>query len=213
MRSPVRLFATEMGGGATLASPRISSARWLAFLPSLPAFAKRMSGTSDQGGCVARDLAKRCIFDRGQRCLRENDGVGGVIEALDHLSEILAGPHAEAVLRQRRHLNPCRSAQRLKPCPRFHPAFPFAINAQLTSQRIISRVGPVIGLGSARALACWRWRPRHREFGSVGAFRRGAEKNTRGACAPQIESHLLAVDARKRIPPKQSAADTAAATD
>jgi hypothetical protein len=54
-------------------------------------------------------------------------------------------------------------------------------------------------------------------------FGEAPKRAREGACAPQIDSRLLALDARKRIPPKQNAADppspgfgatdTAAATD
>jgi hypothetical protein len=67
-------------------------------------------------------------------------------------------------------------------------------------------------LGSARALACWRWRLAIVNL-VVSELFGEAPKRAREARALPIESHLLAVDARKRIPPKQSAADTAAATD
>src|SRR4029077_17635060 len=51
--------------------------------------------------------------------------------------------------------------------------------------------------GSARALACWRWRPRHRELFEVQkpvvahahrVLRRGTETCTRGPCAPQTQN-------------------------
>jgi hypothetical protein len=60
---------------------------------------------------------------RRQRCLRQDDGVRRAIEAFDHFGQILAGgsPASPALT-----LNPCHPAQRLKRCPRFHPAFPFA---------------------------------------------------------------------------------------
>src|SRR5262249_21053583 len=53
-------------------------------------------------------------------------------------------------------------------------------------------------LGSARALACWRWRLRHRELTSfrcgfrradhIRVFGEGAEHNTRGrVCSPDAD--------------------------
>jgi len=36
--------------------------------------------------------------------------------------------------------------------------------------------------GERTRLACWRWRPRHRELSPSEALRRGAAMNTRGAC-------------------------------
>src|SRR6184192_2703192 len=46
-------------------------------------------------------LGQEMRFRRDQGCLPENNGIGRAIKALDQLSEVLTGLHAEAVLRQR----------------------------------------------------------------------------------------------------------------
>ena len=156
-------------------------------LAPLPAFAKRMTGTSDQGGCVARALAKSCIFDRTSvacaRTIASVERSKRLITQPDSCRPARGSPASPAST-----LNPCRPAQRLKLCPRFHPAFPFAINAQLTSQRIISERDHVVDGSGSRAS------PARTSMRKLGAKRRLSLASPDGAADPPRQQAFSRLD-------------------
>src|SRR4029077_7724532 len=97
------------GGGrtSTLASPRISSARLLAFFAPLRAFAKKITGTSGQGDCVARALVKIFVFDgTSVACAR-------TMASVERSKRLISS----AKFLQARTRKPCFTSVDLKPLP------------------------------------------------------------------------------------------------